>query len=96
MTANAEAVSHTPGPWKVIHGKGQFWVICDNKHPVCHIEPWKPDVDEADANLIAAAPKLLAAAKKVCAEAGPDMPPSMGSLAELDSAVRQATGTTDV
>lgn len=64
MSTDAECVTKpTPGPWVLFRRWDQLWVAANNAWAICHIEPWKRDIDEADANLIAAAPDMLEALK---------------------------------
>ena len=81
---------HTNGPWKVsgedTWGMGCRAIVDANGDPVAHVETWTDSPQAAaealaNANLIAAAPKLLAALKGVmddlswlCAGEGDDAP----------------------
>lgn len=66
-------MTHTPGPWKVsiADEQGRFCILADNKIAICKtFEPnqsmmvWKgAPAPLANANLIAAAPELLATLK---------------------------------
>jgi hypothetical protein len=67
---------HTPGPWSIREG-GRSWYVEPDiyKNKICIAEVWtkyaSKDQSKADAQLIAAAPALLAALEnilKVCAE----------------------------
>jgi hypothetical protein len=58
------APKHTPGPW-LAHASGALWEIATQDDRGCVIaevpcELGTPDIIEADAHLIAAAPELLA------------------------------------
>lgn len=97
MTADAELVSPiiAPTPWDTLDvgcGAGFHAYITDAKGRKIGVA-WGPLKEKVwTAALFAGAPALLAAAKKVCAEAGTDTAPSLGSLAELDSAIRKIEG----
>jgi hypothetical protein len=61
-------IKHTPGPW-VIHEIDSGFAISHHKQPNPHFHiaemMWSDDQSEADARLIASAPDLLAALKKI-------------------------------
>lgn len=50
---------HTPGPWKADGRK----IAADGYGLIAIVDEWSPEVDAADAALIAAAPDLLEALK---------------------------------
>lgn len=54
---------YTPGPWTVERKRGRYVVTAPTGERVAHVVKWVPDVEVADAHLIAAAPELLAALK---------------------------------
>jgi hypothetical protein len=56
---------HTPGPWDAIEEPGRYVVVCSTEGPVCTLTSWSPQVDAADARLIAAAPDMLDLARNV-------------------------------
>lgn len=56
---------YTPAPWEAERMDSGRWLICADAEVMAVMEPWSPDVDEADARLIAAAPDLLEALKMV-------------------------------
>lgn len=66
-----EAVKHTPGPWQ-IEDHGSLYVSTMHPVPVFELVPLVglPDEHRANARLIAAAPELLEAAKRLEAEFG--------------------------
>lgn len=72
-----ERVSHTPGPWTAHkHGPNPWWYVRSASREVAEVElcaiwndPKRPGtVVEANAHLIAAAPDLLALARKLAGE----------------------------
>jgi hypothetical protein len=91
---------HTPGPWKIQYGGINDWdegfgvagTLVGHTHIVA--ECWPPGTDQArrqqllaDARLIAAAPKLLAACKiAVChmRDRDPDKPAVIAAIAEAE------------
>jgi hypothetical protein len=62
---------HTPGPWKTFPASdGSCFEVCDDDGaPVAAITPQLGDKEIANAAIIAAAPDLLAALRKIEAEA---------------------------
>ena len=57
-------MSHIPGPWEVFNSHTGLWVMDSAEQgAICKIE-WCLE-DEANARLIAAAPELLAALKRM-------------------------------
>lgn len=103
---------HTPGPWKVNKINSRIYVeggIIDN-HGVCaHVETYSEDPsveDFANANLIAAAPDLLAACEEALLAMGkvkvvlsPDAPAwqeeLVGASESLRAAIAKAKGETN-
>lgn len=95
---------HTPGPWKVLNTptrKETFWAICTaSEAPVqaliCLVDgkskahQEKPEMAEANARLIAAAPALLEACKAAlkCQLDGLDE----NTVDDLEAAIRQVEG----
>lgn len=62
-----EAAHFTPGPWAIHHGADYVMVVCAEGDR-CHVTPalmYPDDVDIANAQLMAAAPELLAAMKAI-------------------------------
>lgn len=59
MTKPIKHEGFTPGPWHIEHGDHSEVVICD-QHGAIGAWPWKCAGDEANARLIADAPRLLA------------------------------------
>lgn len=63
-----DKTSHTQGPWRVASVRDEFYVFGENtSKAVCHIYKWSSGTDEADATLIAAAPKMAEALKQIAA-----------------------------
>jgi len=60
MTANK---THTPGPWTACRSASGVYTIIDDHYGLARAEMV---VREADARLIAAAPKLLEACREAC------------------------------
>jgi len=73
-----ERVTHTPGPWRTHkHGPNPWWLVQVDGREVAEVDhggvavwndPKHPDVVAANAHLIAAAPDLLALARKCASE----------------------------
>jgi hypothetical protein len=75
---------HTPGPWHTGEGNGQGSIFKTAEgrmrfeagrgtvlYPICTmVTGWKAEEDEANATLIAAAPDLLAALRRLLADCG--------------------------
>ena len=58
--------AHTPGPWKVEYSEGDEWeVLAGANLPIAYISGWAGRSIEANARLIAAAPDLLVALKRL-------------------------------
>jgi len=57
---------HTPGPWRIRHGKtGQKKIVGSAEVPIASMNTnWTGPTQSSNANLIAAAPNLLAACKR--------------------------------
>lgn len=55
-------MSHTPGPWRVVKHPDSACCIYSEENGVCYL------YHENDANLIAAAPELIAALKGILAK----------------------------
>lgn len=98
------AAQHTPGPWAVEetpNSSNQNYVV---KVGRCRVSVYT-DNDEADARLIAAAPKMLAALRRaqqwIAQEmldkgSGPDRihnPPIGSHLHAIDAAIAEAAGS---
>lgn len=82
---------HTPGPWHAQVWKDQYSVFFDNGR-ICTIDKWKPGVDQADALLIAAAPKMLAILQDMVAK---DVSPYTGVggwWEDIEAVITEATG----
>lgn len=68
-------MNHTPGPWTVqpgTVGAGRVQIVspsyrkeCDAEHVICELRPWQRPDYGPDAQLIAAAPELLAACQAI-------------------------------
>ena len=56
-------MTHTPGPWKAITGGADAKVVCPDGRSFLIGDIIYHDENKANANLIAAAPELLAALK---------------------------------
>lgn len=90
--------THTPGPWHINKiGRG-YGVFTQDTHQVAGIIGLTSERDEANARLIAAAPELLEAAKKLSAllhelhkEEDPEYLPAP-ELDDLDLAIQKAEG----
>lgn len=82
---------HTPGPWYPDHFEGIsiFHDVKDRRFPVCRIEPISEGEGEANAHLIAAAPDLLEACKRVLSELDYV---SIGAEEDLRAAIAKAEG----
>jgi hypothetical protein len=91
-------ITFSPGPWKA----DCFLVTSQDGKPVCHtggtrylgVTP-QPNEAEANAQLIAAAPELLASAKAVLAQYGPpaDYDEPVAQLwRDLQAAIAKAEG----
>ena len=64
-------MSHIPGPWEVFNSHTGLWVMDSAEQgAICKIE-WCLEA-EANARLIAAAPELLEALKRLCSKFGVD------------------------
>lgn len=61
-------MSHTKGPWSVERERGQY-IVTSIGGPVAHVARWTSAVELDDARLIAAAPDLLEALRKLGNEA---------------------------
>jgi hypothetical protein len=95
---------HTPGPWKAISPHPGQWAICKESHQK-HLESWTvayvrdfQKQDEANAQLIAAAPELLEALRdaefllrKAGQLAGPMQDSYNRSAADARAAIAKAT-----
>jgi hypothetical protein len=78
------AAMHTPGPWKPLDPKWSSLIVAgDAEHPVAEVRGWgwlqkkgHAGAAEQDANLylLAAAPTMLAALKKLREAFAPDSP----------------------
>jgi hypothetical protein len=62
VSVQAERQAHTPGPWDADAMTGGSWCICTDEGAIADV--W---TTEADANLVKAAPDLLAALRAVTA-----------------------------
>ena len=96
---------HTPGPWDLNilnspfpDGKTQFWVTTTKNIQKCFVATWE-EFDgyslrqmKADAQLIAAAPDLLAALKTARRFVVSSHKPSNVELNEIDAAIAKAEG----
>ena len=82
---------HTPGPWRIHAGTIKFH-IDNNKEGVCSTSGdsiW----DEANANLIAAAPELLEALKEIIKLYGRSrLPARVDAIAKGKAAIAKAEG----
>ena len=66
-----QETSHTPGPWEAFASHAGLYVIDSAEQgAICKIE-WCLE-DEANARLIASAPEMLVALKRLCAKFGVD------------------------
>ena len=89
-------MGHTKGPWEAHNGEVTTAQISGRSYRrIAAVQDYgmgaAPEVDEANARLIAAAPDLLAACQRVkrLAELGTITP--IGALAAVDSAIEAAT-----
>lgn len=89
-----QETSHTPGPWEVFETHTGHYVLDSAEQAVvCQIE-WCLEA-EANARLIASAPELLDALKRLCAKFGVDddgWPRDGTELREARSAIAKAEG----
>lgn len=65
---------HTPGPWEIDKNEHGYWQVADKQDAICcnsscYAGYGKPELDAANARLIAAAPDLLAAYRAALARA---------------------------
>jgi len=66
-----QEISHTPGPWEVFESHTGIYILDSAEQAaVCKLE-WCLEA-EANARLIAAAPELLDALKRLCSKFGVD------------------------
>lgn len=93
MESNKErGMKHTPGPW-VAHPFGDnCYEILAGDTTVCDVpdSPWNPDRVEHDARLIAAAPELLAALKRLVEYC--DNHSDYDAIGEADRVIAKAEG----
>jgi hypothetical protein len=99
MTQAERIAQHTAGPWRVLGRNSDGNVLVGNNDIAVTIVGWgREDDPEAAANtrLIAAAPRLLAAAKAVWTveSNGPTELTSVEAWTELIDAIEQAEGHT--
>lgn len=80
-------MSRTPGPWYVVSSAGQFWIEAAGSTSIAHVMPIRGG--EANAELLAAAPDLLATLKAL-ADVGEDM--TIEKLAAARAAIAKAEG----
>ena len=108
MSAQAKQPGHTPGPWSCTDDRRGIWDIFHEGDLLAQVWRVRPGVDgdlpaEANARLMAAAPKLLAACKKAVARlkfalsiriklTGFDGGKLAEEIAEIDAAIAQAEG----
>lgn len=97
-------VGHTPGPWTVGGDSGNAWIqpldpaascICDLvvsgfDRDTC--ETFMTAIDEANANLIAAAPDLLAALKELLTFAPSPWSEQRHAIERSEAAIAKAEG----
>jgi hypothetical protein len=90
---------HTPGPWfRDQHGHIYGWEPTEyGKRSVTLIDNRHSEATSADKNLIAAAPELLEALKKLCADCDGDnlgtvKAPRWAVLCAAETAIAKATG----
>ena len=81
-------MKHSPGPWK--RADPHFAVKCKNGHIVCHLKHRKKTADEANINLIAAAPEMLEALQNIENDDG-RIPAAIWEL--RNKAIAKATGS---
>lgn len=89
-------MAYTPGPWKVGRGADANKIVADGNPPTLVAEMWYRSERFDNANLIAAAPDLLAACE-AAAETFDDDAPGPGltereALKKLKSAIARARG----
>ena len=77
-------INHTQGEWHLLPARTLINVKGPNGEQICQIEK----TQEANARLIAAAPKLL----KACIRAAAVIPLGTGLLTELEDAIAAAKG----
>ena len=91
MSASEQPIVHTPGPWSLLcseaRGGPRCLVVCPNDNEIASINPFRESWNE-DAELIAAAPELLAACKAALAEV---QFYSHGTVKQLADAIEKAT-----
>ena len=106
MEQTQQEVKHTPGPWHwgPSFGDGEGWEVCifpdaEGADALASVFGETADQAEANASLIAAAPRLkavnealLKAAKRLCTENNPDddQPPSVSAWAQAWDAIALA------
>lgn len=56
-------VKHTPGPWRA--ERHVTWWVTSDYGEICEIMPWSNECDKQDAHLIAAAPDMYEALRKL-------------------------------
>ena len=88
--------AHTPGPWVYERRGDKFVVGKRGEGAFIRIDEFSPEIDEADARLIAAAPDLLEALERAVAEFEQWMPRSLGyeftHLPKMRAAIAKARG----
>jgi hypothetical protein len=96
-------IKHTPGPWLAV---GSWVETADDKADICNCSAESmgqervarpPEEEEANARLIAAAPELLDALTKLCADCNGDnlgtvKAPRWAVLCAAETAIARATG----
>lgn len=90
--------AHTPGPWRPEFGNNKAWVIAGIEHCVAEVPVLRstnPEINQnigvmnANAKLIAAAPDLLEACRRIAADG---YGTAIGDLEFLKRAIAKAQG----
>jgi len=86
---------HTPGKWSSFdNGQGRIYVASDNGSMVAFIESDEENLD-ADTELIAAAPELLAALKRMVVSYEHEASMNNPALLAARAAIAKATGESE-
>jgi hypothetical protein len=106
-------MAHTPGPWAIGQTVNnyvqivapEYRTLTDADHVVCELRAWRQPRCDDNANLIAAAVELLAAARAAVADMEGIMPefdcdgdrqhPGWKTIEELRAAIAKAEGRVD-
>lgn len=80
---------HTPGPWQILI---TLEICADNKH-ICEMKSWM-DEDQANAQLISAAPDLLKVLEELreCSDYWSEYDVPLGIVDRINAAIAKAKG----